>query len=356
LQNLNHKKSFGRVMKHNFIIGYIETDAGNIPQVSSRLSWKDKLGTIKVRWSIGRNNYKIEPGLYAIGTPDKNSHVLVTANYKLSFDTLRKNLSGLNVWILVLDTKGINVWCAAGKGTFGTNELINRIKQTSLEKIVNHKRVILPQLGAVGVAAHSVKCASGFVVIYGPVRAADVPEYLKLHFKAPKEMRRVNFNFIDRVVLIPVDFIYRLGYLLAGLALVFIVAGINENGISFAKSIENGLPIMRNIFLAYVSGIVITPMILPYIPVRSFALKGFVTGFAVYLILFFTNGLGNNLAEIFGWFFFITGLSSFVAMNFTGSSTYTSLSGVKKEMKIAVPLQIASGIITLILFITGILI
>ena len=67
-----------------------------------------------VRWSIGRNNYKIEPGIYALGSPDKNSEVLVTANYKLSFDTLRKNLTGLNVWILVLDTKGINVWCAAG--------------------------------------------------------------------------------------------------------------------------------------------------------------------------------------------------------------------------------------------------
>jgi hypothetical protein len=343
-------------MKNDFIIGYIETETGRISKVSSHLSWKDKLGTIKVRWSISRNNYKVEPGIYALGAPDKNSEVLVTANYKLSFDTLRKNLSGLNVWILVLDTKGINVWCAAGKGTFGTNELINRIKLTSLDKIVNHKHIILPQLGAVGVSAHSVKCSSGFNVVYGPVRVSDIKEYFKSHMKATKEMRRVNFNFIDRVVLIPVDFVYRLGYLLAGLVLAFVLAGINKEGISFSRAIENGLPIMRNIFMAYISGIVITPMILPYIPVRSFALKGFITGLAVYLILFFTNGLGNNLAEISGWFFFITGLSSFVAMNFTGSSTYTSLSGVKKEMKIAIPLQIASGAIAVILFAAGVLI
>ena len=169
-------------------------------------------------------------------------------------------------------------------------------------------------------------------------------------------MRRVSFNFIDRIALIPVDLVYRLGYLITGLALVFILAGINKEGISFLRAIENGLPIMRNIFLAYVSGIVITPMILPYIPFRSFALKGFITGLAVYIILFFTHGLGNSLSEMFGWFFFITGLSSFVAMNFTGSSTYTSLSGVKKEMKIAVPLQIASGVITVLLFVAGILI
>jgi len=344
------------MMENNFITGYIETETGKIPQVFARLSWKDKLGTIKVRWSIGRNKYKVEPGLYALGTPDKNSKVLVTANYKLSFDTLRKNLSGLNVWILVLDTKGINVWCAAGKGTFGTNELVNRIKEASLEKIVNHRQVIIPQLGAVGVSAHLVKAASGFTVIYGPVRAKDIPEFLNLHFKATKEMRRVTFDLLDRLVLIPVDFVYRLGYLLGILALVFVIAGWNKEGISFARSIENGLPIMRNIFLAYASGIIITPIAMPYIPARSFAMKGFITGLMVYLILFFTNGLGNSLAEIIGWFFLITGVSSFVAMNFTGSSTYTSLSGVKKEMKTAVPLQIAAGVLSLVSFITAIII
>ena len=341
-------------MKNDFITGCVETDAGSVPQISASLSGKDKLGTIMVRWSINRNNYKIEPGIYALGSPDKNSEVLVTANYKLSFDTLRKNLSGLNMWILVLDTKGINVWCAAGKGTFGTKELVNRIKLTLLDKIVNHKRVILPQLGAVGVAAHSVKSETGFNVIYGPVRASDIKRFLNLHMKATEEMRRVNFNFIDRVVLIPVDFIYRLGYLLLGFVSIFILAGINKEGISFARAVGDGLPVIRNVFLAYVSGIVITPMILPYIPVRSFALKGFLIGLAVYIILFFTNELGTGITEILGWLFFIPGLSSFVAMNFTGSSTYTSLSGVKKEMKVAVPLQIASGVITVILFAVGI--
>jgi len=166
-------------------------------------------------------------------------------------------------------------------------------------------------------------------------------------------MRRVNFGFIDRVVLIPVDFIYRLGYLLGGLVFAFIISGINKEGISAARIFENGLPVARNIFLAYVSGIVITPMILPYIPARSFAMKGFITGLAVYILLFFTHGLGSSLTEILGWFFLITSLSSFVAMNFTGSSTYTSLSGVKKEMKTALPLQIVSGIIAVLFVIAG---
>ncbi len=64
----------------------------------------------------------------------------------------------------------MNVWCAAGKGTFGTKELVNRIRLASLDKIVDHKRIILPQLGAVGVAAYQVKESSGYTVIYGPVQ------------------------------------------------------------------------------------------------------------------------------------------------------------------------------------------
>ena len=76
--------------------------------------------------------YLIAPGLYRIGKPEANSPVLVTANYKLTVDTVRRWLAGMNVWLLVLDTKGVNVWCAAGKGTFGTAELVRRIETARL--------------------------------------------------------------------------------------------------------------------------------------------------------------------------------------------------------------------------------
>jgi acetyl-CoA decarbonylase/synthase complex subunit gamma len=46
-------------------------------------------------------------------------------------------------------------------------------------------------------------------------------------------------------------------------------------------------------------------------------------------------------------------VSSFFAMNFTGSTTFTSLSGVKKEMRIALPLQIAASLLGLLLFTLG---
>jgi hypothetical protein len=129
----------------------------------------------------------------------------VSANYKLTFDILRKNLSGLDCWLMILDTKGINVWCAAGKGTFGTEELVNRIEQTGLSRIVTHRRLILPQLSAPGVSAHEVEKLSGFSVSYGPIRASDVKEFVKAGYKATKEMRVVKFTAWDRLVLTPVE-------------------------------------------------------------------------------------------------------------------------------------------------------
>ncbi len=150
-------------------------------------------------------NYTVAPGLYGIGEPSSNSPVLVTANYKLTFDVLRKEMAGLNVWILVVDTRGINVWCAAGKKTFSTQEVVQRVKLSSLDRVVDHRKLILPQLSATGVSAQQVKKGCGFKVVWGPVRAVDIKSFLTSGMKADTDMRRVTFSFPERVVLIPVE-------------------------------------------------------------------------------------------------------------------------------------------------------
>ncbi|MDO9338986.1 MAG: mercury methylation corrinoid protein HgcA [Bacteroidales bacterium] len=340
-------------MKDTFSIGKVPINGTSVPLVSTMLNSADFMGAVMVRWGINRDNYLVSPGLYAFGSPGPTSDVFVTANYKLSFDTLRKNLSGVNGWILVLDTRGVNVWCAAGKGTFGTKELVSRIKLVSLDKIVNHKRIILPQLGATGVAAHIVKEESGFNVHYGPVRASDIKQFISDGYRADKEMRRVTFSFKDRIKLIPNDFIYGKFYLLGAMAVIFIISGLTRNGFSYRDFSGEGGPAILSVFLAYLSGIVITPICLPYIPGRPFALKGFITGSIVFLILLSLNLKGKNIFEIVSWFLIITAISSFLAMNFTGSSTYTSLSGVKKEMKISLPLQIGFAISGIVLQVIG---
>ena len=340
-------------MKDKFLIGSIPVSGTDIPLITTELNSSDFLGAVMVRWGINRNNYRVSPGLYAIGSPTQESDVFVTANYKLSFDALRKNLMGENGWILVLDTKGVNVWCAAGKGTFGTKELVNRIRIVSLEKVVNHKRLILPQLGATGVAAHKVKEETGFNVHYGPVRASDIKKFIKDGYRADKEMRRVTFGFKDRIKLIPNDFMYGKFYLLGTMAVLFLISGISSKGFSFSNFSGEGGPALLKVFLAYFSGIVITPLFLPYIPGRHFSLKGFIAGATVFLFLVILKFEDKNVIELISWFLIITVISSFLAMNFTGSSTYTSLSGVKKEMKISVPFQIGFAFIGIVLQVIG---
>jgi CO dehydrogenase/acetyl-CoA synthase gamma subunit (corrinoid Fe-S protein) len=367
----------------NMITGYISTKNGSIPQVATILTMRDYLGAIRVRWGFGRDNFRVNPGIYAVGNPTETSDVFVTANYKLSFDHLRKNLDGLNAWILVLDTKGINVWCAAGKGTFGTKELVNRIKETELNQIVSHRRLILPQLGAVGVAAHEVKTETasavstseqlkanaapqagnfnqgnfqmtnprGFTVVYGPVHASDIKKFIENNYKADRQMRTVYFPFWERIKLVPVDFMYRRYYLLFAMLLMFVLSGISASGLSIHQSLHVGIKAALNLFLAYTAGIVLIPAFLPYIPGRPFALKGFMMGVVLFAVLWMTRTTGTLLTEQVSWFLLVTSIASFVAMNFTGSSTYTSLSGVKKEMKVAVPLQISFSFLGLLLFV-----
>lgn len=147
--------------------------------------------------------------------PTTDCPVFVTANYKMSFDRLRSALAGVDGWILVLDTKGINVWCAAGKGTFGTDELVRRIDDAELTKVVSHNRLIVPQLGAPGVSAHKVRERSGFRVTYGPVRAEDIPAFLEAGMKATTEMRRVQFPARDRLAVAPVELVLSAKYVIA---------------------------------------------------------------------------------------------------------------------------------------------
>jgi hypothetical protein len=335
----------------HYIIGEIQTPAGNVPRISIKLTMQDYFGSFKVRWGIHRDRYRVDPGLYAVGTPNEHSDILVTANYKLSFDTVRKNLHGLNVWLLVLDTKGVNVWCSAGKGTFGTKELVYRIQATSLSTIVKHKRLLLPQLGATGVAAHLVKELSGFTVIYGPVRISDIQSFIQADYKATKEMRRVNFDMYDRLKLIPNDIVYNIRYFLALFIVISFLSGINANGYSVQQVLENIVPIIKIIAMGYFAGLVLTPLLLPYIPTRSFSFKGLIIGGVLSAFLFLNHSLDGSLLAKFAAIFFILSFSSFLAMNFTGASTITSLAGVKKEMRIAIPVQIASGVIAAILVI-----
>lgn len=328
-----------------WVIGMINHSTGAIPRIKTRLAFQDRLGSWKCRWDIGRMDYKVAPGLYAVGNPDCTSPVLVTANYKMTFDRLRQELGGLSLWILVLDTKGVNVWCAAGKGTFGTHELIYRIARVGLAEVVSHRRLILPQLGAPGVCAHDVFQMTGFQVIYGPVRAADIPGFFAAGMKATDAMREVRFGFMDRLVLTPIELVGAFKPALAILGFLTFINIIFHGSLPvyqfLGKTMQDFLPFLGVIL----TGTVLVPLLLPVIPFRALAAKGWLLGllWAGIFLKFLTPA--GNWWHIATCLLLLPPLVSYLAMNFTGSTTYTSLSGVVKEMKVAVPAQISSVIL-----------
>ena len=338
-----------------FVIGSIQTLIGPVPQVSSSLVWADGLGAFKARWGIGRMHYTVDPGLYALGEPDQRSPVLVTANYKMSFDKLREALPGRDVWILVLNTQGINVWCASGKGTFGTNELIGRIESVRLAQIVSHRELILPQLSGPGVAAHLVKKSSGFKVTYGPICSKDIPVFLDAGLKATSEMRLKTFTTRERLELIPMELVGALKPGALVILLFFLLALFGRSRLGWTNALGHGLFAVCALLAAILAGAVFTPLFLPWLPGRAFSVKGLGPG-AVFALIgagclwsgWITKATGF---EILAWVLLIPALSAYLAMNFTGASTYTSLSGVRKEMRWALPLEIGAGIAGMILWV-----
>ncbi len=294
------------------------------------------------RWGYKRSEHRIEAGLYALGRPTPASPVFVTANYTLSFDALRSSLAGTDGYILVLDTEGINVWCAAGKKTFGTEELVRRIETTRLKDVVDHRRLILPQLGAPGVSAQEVKRRSGFDVDFGPVRAADLLTYMKTGEATP-DMRQVRFDLADRIVLIPVELVQVLLPMLVAGIVLFFAAG----PLAAAAAVT-----------AVLAGAALFPALLPWIPTSAFSTKGFLVGGVTAMPFAVTAFLTNPSAawwDKLGWvlvyLLVMPSVTAFLALNFTGASTFTSRSWVKREIFMYVPvmaIMIGTGILAVV--------
>lgn len=277
--------------------------------------------------------YHLPAGLYAVGSPDADSPVVVTANYKLSYDIVRRALSGRSAWILVLETHGINVWCAAGKGTFGTEEVVRRVEAAGLTRIVRHRILLLPILGAPGVAAHQVRRRTGFSVRYAAVRAKDLPEFLDNGMRTTPSMRELSFTAYERIVLTPMEIVAGLKVSLPVLALLFLVGGISHKGVSPGA----GLVPVAGYLGAFLAGAAAAPLLLPWIPTRSFAFKGWTLGLLWTVLFLGVFGRDWGAAAEAAAFLLMPAVSAFAALNFTGATPFTSRSGVRKEMRYAIP-------------------
>lgn len=330
------------------MVGFLQTAAGAVPRVRGVLSPRDHLGTIGVRTGILRNNYKVTPGLYAVGSPSADSPVVVTANYKLTFDMVRRDLETVDVWLLVVDTRGINVWCAAGKGTFSTAEVAYQVKRAKLAQVVTHRTLILPQLSATGVDCLQLKSSCGFRGVFGPVRVSELPEFLAANLQATERMRAVTFTLKERMELVPVEVFLSLKPLFFLLLALLPISGIGPGFFSIQQALtRTGLFLVATV-TAIVAGTVLTPLLLKVVRCRQFWLKGAIISLLCTVpFALWCSPLAGTPATI-ALSFWIIGAGSFLAMNFTGSSPYTSLSGVELEMRRGLPFQLSLTALALI--------
>lgn len=295
-----------------------ESYSEEVLRTDGKVGSKERRDHIKARLGFDRLGHRVRPGLYAIGSPGRGSMVLVTANYSLSFDAVRSCMQGRNAYLLVLDTKGINVWCAAGKGTFGTAEVLKAVEATGLKDVVDHRVLILPQLSAPGVTVREVKDGCGFKVEFGPVRSEDLPAYLD-GGACTEAMRTVRFNLRDRLVLAPVELRnYRWGLLLLLLAAWLVPF--------------YGLMAM----VLTLSGLFLFPALLPYLPHQDLSFRGMflgallVTPFVLYQL---SSVLGTlTLLAVAAEYLLLVPWLGYLGLNFTGSTTFASRTGVKREI------------------------
>lgn len=136
-------------------------------------------------------------GLRAVGRPGPDSPVLLTGNFALTVARVERALRGLDAWLLVADSHGINVWCAAGGGHLTTHDAVSALKTTPIAERVAHRRVILPPLAAVGIEADRVRERTGWDVAWGPMYAEDLPAFLQGEETA--SMRQVRFDLRQRL-------------------------------------------------------------------------------------------------------------------------------------------------------------
>ena len=143
--------------------------------------------------------FPCKTGLIKIGHPDRNSPVLVTCNFHLTVERVKRALKGLNSYLLVANSHGINVWCAAAGGHFTSHSVISVLKTSGIDKLVDHHKIILPQLAATGVEAKLIHQKTNWKVIWGPVDAKDIPSFIERGFKKTAQQRQVKFPLLQRI-------------------------------------------------------------------------------------------------------------------------------------------------------------
>lgn len=273
---------------------------------------------------------KFVPGLYTVGEPDSQSPVLLSGNFELSVGRLVKAIDGrIDAWLLVADSGGINVWCAAGGGYFTAENVIAAIRSSGLKPVVEHGALILPQLCANGVDGERIHQETGWRVHWGPVRAEEIPSYLSAKRTKSESMRLATFPVKDRLEMVTVTLgFYGLLILLPFLLFwphLFLPVAVSLAGLSYFYGIVH-----------------------PWLPGRDGLLKSIpLTMIALAGLLLYASVWGPlPVRSLFNWVLGLIALSVFTAAEMQGMSPL--MRGEQANWKWEAVIGAGLGIVTLV--------
>jgi acetyl-CoA decarbonylase/synthase complex subunit gamma len=123
---------------------------------------------------------QVDPNLYPIGEPTKDSRVFVTTNFSLTFFIVSGEIenSGVSAWLVVPDAEGMSVLTAWAAGKFNARTISKFMKEISIDDKVTTREIIIP--GFVSQISGELEDAlPGWKVLVGPQDAADIEGYVK---------------------------------------------------------------------------------------------------------------------------------------------------------------------------------
>ena len=289
--------------------------APQIREAATTLTPGDRLADAVAYLSLYMTFLRVDPGLYRVGSPGPGSPLLVTANFKLTFNLVRGALAGLDAYLLVVDTRGVNVWCAAGAGKFSTREVALSHRAFRLAEVPHREPAVLPQLAAPGVAKHKLRGEFGIAAAYGPVYARDVGAYVAAGYRKTPAMRRVDWGLARRLEV--TAFFALLNAAAAALPLAVF------------HRLYSPLAVAAVAAISFLVGV-----LFPWLPTRLHAVKGLAAGAitAVPLILYkwWAGAGGRTLAA---WAVFLAFAGILLGLEFSGNTPVASPSQMRQEFK-----------------------
>ncbi len=294
----------------------------------------------------------IEPGIYQSGNPDEASPIIVTANYIYTYIKVMRALKGLNAWVLCVDSRGINVWCAARGNNFGNKQLIEAVEATGIASITNRKTILVPQLSAGGIAAPLIKAEAPdfpFNILYGPVWAKYIPNFLEERpTRKPDKMKFAKFTLSHRfrAEITHTTFLFRKIFLWPSIALILLILGLNFIDTLWIRK----LWIVGELWLWIIIANALIAILLPITKfTRKFITKGIMFGIIIVILFSVISWIFNySLPNIILSSFFYFWLAFFSTMSFSGYTMATSPREIQDEYPIFTKLNIIFLIIGLV--------